>query len=73
MPERLRGFLNPMGEGISAGLESGFCAAQAVMGNFGDEGTILSDYHERTEDLHNYMKRQWRFAGGLAETFGDMK
>ncbi len=69
----IAGFLNPMGEGISAGLESGFCAAQAVMGNFGDEGTILSDYHERTEDLHNYMKRQWRFAGGLAETFGDMK
>ena len=25
------GFLNPMGEGISAGMESGYCAACAIM------------------------------------------
>ena len=27
------GFLNPMGEGISAGMESGYCAACAIMEN----------------------------------------
>ena len=25
------GFLNPMGEGISAGMESGYCAASAAL------------------------------------------
>lgn len=69
----IAGFLNPMGEGISAGLESGFCAAQAVMEHFDGAEAVLSDYRERTGALHSYMKRQWRFAGGLAETFGHMK
>ena len=69
----IAGFLNPMGEGISAGLESGFCAAQAVMGQFGDPEAALADYRERTEDLYDYMRRQWRFVGGLAGTFGEMR
>ena len=28
------GFLNPMGEGISAGMESGYCAACVIMEHF---------------------------------------
>lgn len=67
------GFLNPMGEGISAGLESGYCAAQAVMEHFDSMETVLPGYRERTAPLHDYMKRQWRFVAGIADTFSHMK
>jgi len=67
------GFLNPMGEGISAGMESGCCAAQAVMEHFDNVDEVYEDYRERVEDLHNYMKRQWRLVAGIADTFSDMK
>ena len=67
------GFLNPMGEGISAGMESGYCAAQAIMQHFDDLETVYSNYKERTKSLHNYMKRQWNFVAGIADTFHEMK
>lgn len=69
----IAGFLNPMGEGISAAMESGFNAAQAVMKNFDNAETVISDYRESLEPLHNYMKRQWHFVAGIAETFGNMR
>lgn len=68
----IAGFLNPMGEGISAAMESGFNAAQAVMENFDSAQTVISYYRESLEPLHNYMKRQWHFVAGIAETFGNM-
>lgn len=69
----IAGFLNPMGEGISAGMESGYCAAQAVMHHFDNLEMIYSDYKERVEPLHSYMKRQRSFVAGIADTFSDMK
>ena len=69
----IAGFLNPMGEGISAGMESGYCAAQAISQHFGDLAMIYADYRERTEPLHNYMKRQWSFVAGMSDTFSEMK
>ena len=33
-------FLNPMGQGISAGMESGYCAAGAVVQHFDDPETV---------------------------------
>lgn len=68
----IAGFLNPMGEGISAGMESGYCAAQAIIQHFGNADMIYSDYKERVKSLHNYMKRQWSFVAGIADTFSDM-
>lgn len=67
------GFLNPMGEGISAGLESAHLAAQAVLKHRGDTAGIHSLYRESTAALHDYMKRQWSLVGGMAKTFAEMK
>lgn len=69
----IAGFLNPMGEGISAGMESGHCLATAIVNHFGNQEQIYSDYKDRTEALHNYMKRQWSFVGGMTATFAEMK
>ena len=67
------GFLNPMGEGISAGLESGYAAAQAVHqadlnGKF-DVQTVHMAYKDNTASLKTYMERQWRFVAGLSTKF----
>lgn len=67
------GFLNPMGEGISAGMESGCHAAQAIMRNFDDVEMLYATYKEGVKPLHQYMKRQWSFVAGMADTFIDMK
>jgi len=67
------GFLNPMGEGISAGMESGYCAAAAVADHFDDPEAVHAAYRERTASLHGYMKRQWELTAGLAGTFREMK
>lgn len=67
------GFLNPMGEGISAGIESGYCAACAIAENFNDSEKIYTQYILSTEELRNYMKRQWNFVAGMSDTFSEMK
>lgn len=71
------GFLNPMGEGISGGLESGHAAARAVcesgFSSNADLSRILSSYQRLTLDLKNYMERQWGFVAGMAGTFGHMR
>lgn len=67
------GFLNPMGEGISAGMESGHSVALSVKEHFDDPVCILSDYKKRTEMLKIYMERQWHFVGSMADTFKEMK
>lgn len=69
----IAGFLNPMGEGISAGMESGYCAAKAIMQHFDDLNFIYSAYKESTDALHSYMRRQWSLVAGMAETFKEMK
>lgn len=67
------GFLNPMGEGISAAMESGFHAANAVLRHFDDPEAALEDYRRETADLKIYMERQWRFVASMAGTFTEMK
>lgn len=69
----IAGFLNPMGEGISAGMESGYCAANAMMDHFDSPASAIEDYKERTRALHDYMKRQWNFVAGMADTFQEMQ
>lgn len=71
------GFLNPMGEGISSGLESGYAAAQAILQTYNkdllDEQALLAVYQEHTAALQNYMIRQWRFVSSISSTFVHMK
>ncbi len=67
------GFLNPMGEGISAGLESGYAAGCAVAAHFDDADAVRADYWERTEQLRAYMTRQWSFVGRMTGTFAEMR
>lgn len=67
------GFLNPMGEGISAAMESGQCLARAVLKHFGDMHMIYAEYQQSTAMLKTYMERQWSFVAGMADTFAEMK
>ena len=62
-----------MGEGISAAVESGFLAARAVADNFDDTENVCENYRESAAELHGYMRRQWSFVAGIADTFGEMK
>ena len=71
------GFLNPMGEGISAGMESGCAAAQAIEkidlnGNL-DLAELYALYQQNTYALKNYMERQWNFVANISETFSHMR
>ncbi|MCI8610326.1 MAG: NAD(P)/FAD-dependent oxidoreductase [Clostridiales bacterium] len=66
------GFLNPMGEGISAGMESGYCAAQAIANHPDSLNMIYADYQKNTQRLKSYMERQWSFVGRMADTFWEM-
>lgn len=67
------GFLNPMGEGISAAMESGYHAACAIADHFENMELIYAEYRRNIEGLHSYMQRQWSLVGGLAETFREME
>lgn len=69
----IAGFLNPMGEGISAGMESGFCAACAIAEHFNNPKNLYEDYQSRTKALKTYMARQWNFVAGMAGTFTEMR
>ena len=67
------GFLNPMGEGISAGLECGYAAAQAIQSSDIGEGfdaqALHSIYKDKTASLKTYMERQWRFVANMSDKF----
>lgn len=67
------GFLNPMGEGISAGMESGHSAAFSIKEFYDEPAAALSDYCKRTQMLKVYMERQWNFVANMADIFGEMK
>lgn len=68
----IAGFLNPMGEGISAAMESGHHAAVSVINNFNTPDLVLSDYKEKTTAHYDYMKRQWNLIARMTETFAEM-
>lgn len=71
------GFLNPMGEGISAGMESGYAAAKAIekidLDSDWSMETLSKLYQNNTSALKNYMERQWNFVANMSGTFGCMK
>lgn len=69
----IAGFLNPMGEGISAGMESGACAAKAITEHFSNPDQILIHYKEYTKPLKTYMERQWSLVSDLSSTFREMR
>lgn len=69
----IAGFLNPMGEGISAAMESAFCAANAILQHETEPLAVLASYQKDTEALLLYMKRQWSLVGGMAKTFSKMR
>ncbi len=66
------GLLNPMGEGVSCALESGYAAARAVMTG-GDDAQVADAYRERLQDTVAYMRRQWHLTGRLSERFAAMQ
>lgn len=68
----IAGWLNPMGEGISCGMESAYHLANAIINHFNNPEKIEKVYRETTESLHGYMVRQWSLTGGLADTFKEM-
>lgn len=67
------GFLNPMGEGISAGMESAYHAANAIVQHGAYPADVSADYIERTKSLTGYMKRQWDLVAAMAESFAEME
>ena len=71
------GFLNPMGEGISAGLESGYAIAKAIeevdLHRDFDLQAIYSGYKNNCSELKGYMERQWRFVANMSVKFKHMK
>ncbi len=71
------GFLNPMGEGVSCGLESGYAAAMAICEEFSSADfstdNLLKRYIDRTASTKIYMLRQWHFVSGISSTFSHMK
>lgn len=69
----IAGFLNPMGEGISAGMQSGYFAARAVAAHFNDVKMVGADYRHSTKKVKIHMERQWSFVAGMADTFKEMK
>lgn len=63
------GFLNPMGEGISSAMESGYCAACAIISNFNNRQNVIEDYKRRVSETKDYMQRQWRLVGRMSKKF----
>lgn len=69
----IAGFLNPMGEGISAAMESAFFAAKAILQHEKEPVAVLASYQKDTAALLSYMKRQWSLVGEMTKTFSKMR
>lgn len=70
------GFLNPMGEGISSGLESGRAAANAVLELLNRKTPsqeLLAVYERDVASTRDYMVRQWRFTAQISTSFKNME
>ncbi len=63
------GFLNPMGEGISCALESGYSAALAIINNINNKTNAIEDYKNYISSTKKYMERQWQLVGRMSEKF----
>lgn len=69
----IAGWLNPMGEGISCGMESAYHLAASVREHFDAPREILMGYKQKSAGLHEYMLRQWSLTARMADTFREMK
>ncbi len=69
----IAGWLNPMGEGISCGMESAFHLTQAMSENYEKPTKIEAAYRDKAASLLGYMKSQWSYTGRIAETFAEMQ
>ncbi len=67
------GFLNPMGEGISCGLESGYHVACAIASHFEDMEKAHAEYKQLTIGIKAYMERQWAFVANMSDRFSFMQ
>ncbi len=67
------GFLNPMGEGISAAMESGHLAGAAVSKYFSESEKVIKEYESSTNELREYMSRQWKLLSYMSERFKNMR
>jgi len=70
--------LNPMGEGISSALASGYAAAEAIKAEYDfnrhfNPVNILDRYESNLKGEIDYMKRQWRFLSTLSPDFNCFK
>lgn len=66
------GFLNPMGEGISCGMESGYYAALAIISDFNNRRGVIESYKRNVSDVKSYMQRQWQLVGRMSKKFSFM-
>lgn len=66
------GFLNPMGEGISCAMESGYFAALAIISNFNNRQNVVENYKCNVSDIKIYMQRQWQLVGRMSKKFSFM-
>ena len=67
------GFLNPMGEGISSAMESGYCVACAIIANFNNRQNVIEDYKRNVSETKDYMQRQWQLVGRMSNKFSFMR
>ncbi len=63
------GFLNPMGEGISSAMESGYSVACAIISNFNNKQNVIEAYKRNVAETRNYMQRQWQLVGRMSNKF----
>lgn len=63
------GFLNPMGEGISCAMESGYHTAKAILSCFDDKTAVLDKYRHNVQTTADYMRRQWQLVARLSDKF----
>ncbi|EKF86172.1 NAD(P)/FAD-dependent oxidoreductase [Methanobacterium formicicum] len=66
--------LNPMGEGISSALASGYAAAEAINAGCDFENNInpvkvLDSYEIYLKEEIEYMRRQWKFLSSICPDF----
>lgn len=66
------GFLNPMGEGISCAMESGYYAALAIISEFNDKQKVIEEYKRNAFEVKDYMQRQWQLVGRMSKRFSHM-
>lgn len=72
------GFLNPMGEGISCALESGYAAANAICDVFSagkedEKDALVDEYRKNSQQISGYMLGQWDFVARISPSFAHMR